>query len=168
VSIRPENVAHLALLQAREARGDEWPEPETTALFRALKSGASRVVYSIFGHREPELANEIASRCLLRLGAFKGRSQFSTWFYRVARNEAIRAVTEDRPREEQFEDHFEIEAPNRLPVPLPRLVPGDETLLRLVLSGESFECIGEVLGVSKMTVSRRWARLREKLGALYG
>lgn len=169
MSNRPENDAFQRFKEAQLARNEEWPEPETSALYQSLVGGARAIVFGVLGHNEPELSREIATRTLLRLRNFKGRSQFSTWFYRLARNEAIRFVTDNAPREEQFDEAFEPEAPPAVPLSLPRSLRNTEVkLLKLVLRGESFERIGKILGCSKMAVSRRWAKLRKKLGELYG
>lgn len=169
MSTRPENEAYASLVEARSDRNEEWPEPETSTLFRVLRQGSGRIIVSVIGHREPELAGEIAARALLRLRKFRGASQFSTWFYRLARNEAVRAVTESAPREEQFEEHFEPEAPSNVSMQLPQLLTlAERQLVLLVLRGESFERIGAILGCSKMAVSRRWSKLRAKLGDIYG
>lgn len=166
---RPENLAYQRLVEARRICDQEWPEPETTSLYSELRKGAGRIIYSVLGHREHNLSTEIATRALLHLRNYKGASQFSTWFYRLARNEAIRFVTEGVSREEQFSEDFEPEASERLPVFLPHTLPVEELqLLRLVVRGESFEVIAKILGCSKMAVSRRWTKLRVKLGELYG
>lgn len=174
MSTRPENESYAALLTARMETKLEWPEPETTALYRVLVRGANRIVSSTLGHREPELASEIATRALLNLGStgrspFSGFSQFSTWFYRVAHNECIRRVTEGAPREEQFSEDFEPQVQAGLPVRLPRaLSKYEQCLLRLVLRGETLESIADSLKCSRATIYRRWNRLKLKLGDVYG
>lgn len=169
MSERPENVAFQSLELARVRDGAEWPEPETSEFYRVLARGASNIVVAVLGHRDPDLAREIAARALLHIRNFRGTSQFSTWFYRIARNEAIRKVTQDAPREEQFEVGADYAGQDNVPLSLPRqLTKAEKGLLKAVLRGDSFEVIGSVLGASKMSVSRRWAKLRTKLGEMYG
>src|SRR5262249_7788513 len=103
----PENLAYQKLREARIETGEEWPEPATSTLYNTLVRGAGNIGVSVIGHHDPHFACEIATRTLLRLGSFRGTSQFSTWFYRIARNEYIRSVTERRLPEEQFPENFE-------------------------------------------------------------
>jgi len=169
MSERPENEAFNSLKLGRVRDGCEWPEPETSDLYRTLVAGAGRIIVAILGRRNPNLSREIATRALLHLRGYRGTAQFSTWFYRLARNEAIRSVTRGKPREEQFSADAEPLAPATGILFLPRgLTPEEKRLLSMVLRGETFEAIGRDEGSTRQAVNKRWQHLRKKLGEMYG
>lgn len=60
-----------------------------------------RVYFWCFNHAHDadeavELAQEILAKALLQIGSFAGRSRFSTWVYKVARNHCIGALSKRR------------------------------------------------------------------------
>lgn len=166
---RPENVAHANLMKARAVHNEEWPEPETGDLYRALVRGATQIAGSILGHTEPELAGEIATRTLLSLGSFSGRSSFSTWFYRIARNATVRWLENAHRRTEtSLETSPDLaEAPRTIPTKYPRgLRESEKRLLDLVLEGFSHREIAQFTGKTRRRTLYEWTQLRKKLRCL--
>ena len=161
----PENLAHERLLKARDARNEEWPEPETTDFYRSLVRGASKITGSIIGRAIPELSGEIATRTLLNLHGYRGGSRFSTWFYRVARNALLRYLENaHRIPETPLEDAPEPVAAPRTPLRLPPgLTASEKGLLRLTLDGYSHREIATITGVSQRKVKYAWSQLKRKL-----
>lgn len=170
---RPENTTYDALVDARFAREELWPEPETTIFYRTLVRGAERIVFQTLGHKEPELARECATKTLLRLHEFNEHSTFSTWFYRLVRNTVLDYVRhEGRLREIQLdcveEGRLAI-GPPELPASLPDgLSLTDRYLLSWMLKGADQSEIAKRLGIHQSSVSKRWKKLREQLQEFYG
>jgi DNA-directed RNA polymerase specialized sigma24 family protein len=166
---RPENRAYAALLEARSATGGLWPEPQTTVLYKRLVQGCYAIAGSLFGRKTPDVpeqAREIASHVLLHLGEFQGDSQFSTWFYAVARREFIRVAKEQKARSEVPLDELNepIVRPHGGKLSLPNTFSeGDKLFIRLVVLGYSFSEIGAILNRSKNEVYYEWTLLRERL-----
>jgi DNA-directed RNA polymerase specialized sigma24 family protein len=67
-------------------------------LYEALKAQARNVVWFKLPElgiiRVQELAHDIVTRAFLTAGQFRGKSKFSTWFYRLAQNEVSRALSQ--------------------------------------------------------------------------
>lgn len=167
--MRPENEKFAEFQNARLTQATNWPEPQTTELHRVLQRGALRILSGTCGRDDPELAGFIASHVLLKLGQFAGASEFSTWFFQVARNMALNQIRiEKRNAEVALDSVAEPIANVRhgdlggLELAL-ELEPGDQELLDLVLDGETFVTIAQRLGTSKSGAHRKWLKLREKL-----
>lgn len=160
-----ENTCYNNLLAARETQNELWPEPQTTQFYRALVQGAERITGSILGTRQPELAREIATRTCLNLHRFDGRSRFSTWFYRIASNEANEWLRRKQQRREtSIEAVQEPSAPPVEPQVVPRVLDGREkALAQLLLEGYTHEEAAKVLGISKRRVLYEWTLLRKRL-----
>ena len=165
---RPEDAAYGALLAARLAKADEWPEPETTDFYKALRLGALHIIAQTLHRRERDLASEIATRTLLRLRSFRGQSEFSTWFYRIVRNAITSWVrSEARKNEVQISIVPEIEVPPpsmTIGLHIPELTREQIELLERVTAGENFETIAKTMGyATRQMAARRWRALRKFL-----
>lgn len=152
-------------MEARDSLQQEWPEPQTSQFHALLCQSALAIVGSILGRKEPELSAEIATKALLGLSKFQGRSLFSTWFYRLAHNEAIRHVQARRhiALEDLLEEPAARKTAEGLPEGLSGLRASDKRLVQLVLDGYNTREIGQKLHVSHATVARQWLKLCEKL-----
>jgi len=165
---RPENTRYAALVKARATRECEWPEPETSELYAALLRGAIGIGIQVLGRREPELGAEIATRTLLNLHKFRKRSQFSTWFYKLARN-CIANYLRDGDPAVALDKIPEPEVPPIEPTfDLPEgLSLTDKQIVRLVVAGYSFREIAQFLGVSLGQAYKQWEFIRKKLVEIY-
>lgn len=73
-------------------RGDDGAEAR---LYDVLKRNSKYIVIHHGGvDLDRDLAHDIATRVIEKLSTFKGRSKFSTWFYRVATNECMDALSD--------------------------------------------------------------------------
>jgi RNA polymerase sigma factor (sigma-70 family) len=61
-------------------------------LFKAFRAQASNIASYRLGWDDPFLAGDIAARAFLAIKSFRDESEISTWFYRLAQNEANRAL----------------------------------------------------------------------------
>jgi RNA polymerase sigma factor (sigma-70 family) len=150
-------------------------DPESEGrLHHAFRVQARNVAsYHDVSRFEPSLANDIASRAMLALPKFRGRSRLSSWFYRIAQNEmkrALRGLIQKRKRDVSIdldpeEDHaalLELEAKptnqeakiefERLQQSLP---PEQAEVLALQLEGNTLGEIAEKIETPLGTVRSR-------------
>jgi DNA-directed RNA polymerase specialized sigma24 family protein len=122
------------------------------------------------GRKEPDLAREIATSALLNLGSYRGRSQFSTWFYRLCRNYSLNYIRNTgRKREVDLLDYPNLEAPQfeagfKLPSDFS---VSDSQLTGLVANSYTWKEIGEVFGISASAAYQRWQKLRKRLMTVF-
>lgn len=164
--MRQENLAYAKLQDSRGDRDEEWPEPETTELYTVLRRAALAIMGQIAGIKERNLADEIAGHALLSLAEFRGQSEFSTWFFTLARRDTLNWIrTRTRAKEVQLECVAEPEAPSHgdtLPLPA-WLSPEDVEFISLRERGLTFVEIGEFYGITKQGAHDRWLTLAQKL-----
>jgi RNA polymerase sigma-70 factor (ECF subfamily) len=81
--------------------------------FKALVEKYHALVYSVVRgimgqHDEVEdVSQEVFIKIYRKLGTYRGDARLSTWIYRIARNEAINAVSKSRPRLETIDESIE-------------------------------------------------------------
>jgi RNA polymerase sigma factor (sigma-70 family) len=78
-------------------------------LYRALLAQADNVVFYRLQQRDRHLARDIARRAMVALQGFRGESKLSTWFYKIAQNEAnrtLREFVEERKTSVPIDAHF--------------------------------------------------------------
>jgi RNA polymerase sigma-70 factor (ECF subfamily) len=141
------------------------------ALVRKLEIFAERICWQRlpdFKDDFPALINGIVWRTIKQADKFKGKSRFSTWFYRIIINECNRFL---RNKKELFETELE-EFPTKneqvdiridLISLLNTLEGQDHTLFRLVAEGEDWDTIGATLGLNRNAALVRWNRLKRKI-----
>src|SRR5579862_1010470 len=83
-------------------------EAHADRLYRALRG------FALDAEEAEEVAQEVFVRAWCAIGRFEGRSQFSTWLYRIAFNEAQRCLSR-RPRRTGTLDATERDAFDALP-----------------------------------------------------
>jgi RNA polymerase sigma factor (sigma-70 family) len=171
---RPENLAYKEFTLAQETTDAQWPEPQTSELYGALVRGATAITASLLGHKEPELAREIAARTLLALHSFRGGSGFSTWFYRIARNCTSTWLKAKLKRHEtELEEAENIPAPKtalaeedvlRLSRRYDELTSNQRTIVRLYLTGyRKNKEIALASGIPVRRVRYEWTLLKKHL-----
>jgi RNA polymerase sigma factor (sigma-70 family) len=170
---RLENQVHEAFLEARRARKEIWPEPETSALYKVVFQAALRIIGTresrlLYSYGKDVAAGRIAAEVLLNVDKFNGRSRFSTWLYRMARNELYDIVKEVRERVEVgLETSPDLEATfyeSQLRLPSGILSADEERLVRLRLEeGHSFRELAKIFNISLGGAHRLWRNALLKL-----
>jgi len=128
-------------------------------------------LYARSREEREDLAQEICLQLWRAYPTYTGGAKFSTWMYRVGLNTAISSLRRNRrhPPTEVLADYpapapsGDEERLDMLYAALRRLDEARRALILLWLDDLSYEEIGEVLGVSKGTVSVRLVRAKEKL-----
>lgn len=155
--------------------------PELQQRFQALIEEHKKILYKVCNlycrSREDrdDLGQEIIIQLWRSFGAFDGRCQFSTWMYRIALNVAIsfyrresrraRHVISDEERlltviDEPANQTDEIRLLYEF---IAELGPLNRALILLYLDGNSYQEIGEVLGISETNVATKISRLKKAM-----
>jgi RNA polymerase sigma-70 factor (ECF subfamily) len=119
-----------------------------------------------------DLLQEIAVSIWRGLPGFQGRSELSTWLYRVAVNTALQHVRKRRPDTEALahEPVGALGAQDPLSLLddfLAELDSVNRAVLLMDLEGLHRNEIGEVLGLSPGAVAVRMTRLKERFSATF-
>jgi len=162
-------------------------DPDGSArLYEALRAQAWNVVGFRLQRSDNALAHDIATRAFEKVGQFQGKSQFSTWFYRLAQNEVNRALREqitDRRRlipidtnsDDVEEDRVASanepaaprtprqDAPMELEVIMRVLSDGEANVVQSNIEGYTLEEIAEQKAKPLGTVRSRYERAKEKM-----
>lgn len=142
-----------------------------TQLIPKLEIFAGRICWQRlpdFKEEFPALINGIIWRTIKQADKFKGKSKFSTWFYRIVINECNRFL---RNKKELFETELEeiptkteqLDARVDLIGLLNTLEGQDHQLFRMVAEGEDWNTIGEAFGINRIAALVRWNRLKKRL-----
>lgn len=131
-----------------------------------------------------DLYQEILTKVWESLGSFKGKSQISTWLYRVAVNTALMYVSKSRKQSKQFQglDQHEFKlATNeedklhkiqlesdieRLYACINQLDIADKTVISLYLEELSYKEIAQVTGLAVSHIGVKINRIKQKLATL--
>jgi RNA polymerase sigma-70 factor (ECF subfamily) len=160
-------------------------------LIRRYQKEAVRIAYTVLGNETDAMdaAQDAFIKVFRNLERFGGRSQFSTWLYRIVYNAALdlgrkrrRFVqhVEDEDSERQFEppeDRHDGDAPEESLLDreqavlvrkcMEQLPQKYSVVIRMKdIEGLSYEHIGQILGVSRGNVMSRLYYGREKLRRL--
>jgi RNA polymerase sigma-70 factor (ECF subfamily) len=154
-----------------------------SATFLARLEAHKKILYKVaylYGRGEADrqdLVQEIVAQLWRSLPGFDGRSQFSTWMYRVALNVAISQLRARTRRETVSLDDAAI-ARDALLVAAPdegsagvlaelvaRLGELDRALVLLHLEGHAHDAIADILGLSATNVGTKLARIKQGLRA---
>lgn len=127
-----------------------------------------------------DLVQETLLQCLASIGAFRGKSTFRTWLFRMALNRM--ADRERRPRTSRLPDDAEEEivAPppregthdERVRAAIDRLPPSRREVVRLVHGEEDLDCaeaaarLGRSVEAVRKELSRAYRELRDLLRAV--
>jgi RNA polymerase sigma-70 factor (ECF subfamily) len=137
----------------------------------AIAHKISRVYFDDAADRE-DVFQEMMFQLWRSFPAFKSKSKFSTWMYRVCMNTALTFRKRQRPATERLEDtHYQISqtedsGQERMQVvfaaiaTLPQL---DKAIITLYLDELSYEEIAEITGLSRSNVSVRIFRIKQQL-----
>ena len=169
--------------EAYEAWRAATAEEEPAALgllLRVLRRYASSLVHGWTQRDMPELSAHIVSHALAKRAKFEHRAKFTTWFYRLARNQTLNWLrNESRRRECSFPDTEVMESsssrmsqltPEESRIWLDQLAaalqPSEQLHLRLRLEGRNDqECAAE-LRIRKWQAHHSWKALKSRLRSL--
>lgn len=121
-----------------------------------------------------DLFQEIVFQLWKSVSTFDGRSQFSTWMYRVALSTAIAVYRKKTPGiqyhpelpdkpEEQVQENEQHE---QLLLAIKRLNDSDKALIVLYLEDLSYKEIAGITGITENNVGVRMKRIKDKIQQL--
>jgi RNA polymerase sigma-70 factor (ECF subfamily) len=140
-------------------------------LNEAMVHKICNIYASSYAERQ-DLKQEIIYQLWRSFPTFKGKSKFQTWMYRVALNTALyfnrkkKPSSTDLSQMEAQEDNIDIELEEQLKklyLAIRTLSQIDRAIIFLYLEKNSYEHIGEIVGISDKNVSVRIHRIKEKL-----
>ena len=163
--IQPEDIAFAAWKAQPSAKTEG-------ALYKELHRFASILVWKRLGRRDPELATNIVHQAFEKIKQFRGDSQFSTWFYKLAFNMIGHEIRRVKKLAMQTSDEFLENSPDSSRLPdrelltkelLASIEEPERTILRGRLDGRNREEVAKELGVSLETLKSKWRKLRSRL-----
>ncbi|KUG12898.1 RNA polymerase subunit sigma-70 [Elizabethkingia sp. HvH-WGS333] len=121
-----------------------------------------------------DLFQEIIFQLWKSYQAFEGKSQFSTWLYRVSLNTAITFLKRDKKRTDKNELHENIDIEDEqntdkelqtefLYKAVQELNPIEKALIFLFLEGQNHKQISENMGITEVNARVKLNRTKEKL-----
>lgn len=121
-----------------------------------------------------DLFQEIILQLWKSYQAFEGKSQFSTWLYRVSLNTAITFLKRDKKRMDKNELHENIDIEDEqntdkelqtefLYKAVQELNPIEKALIFLFLEGQNHKQISENMGITEVNARVKLNRTKEKL-----
>ena len=121
-----------------------------------------------------DLFQEIILQLWKSYQAFEGKSQFSTWLYRVSLNTAITFLKRDKKRTDKNELHENIDIEDEqntdkelqtefLYKAVQELNPIEKALIFLFLEGQNHKQISENMGITEVNALVKLNRTKEKL-----
>jgi RNA polymerase sigma factor (sigma-70 family) len=169
----------MQLTKVRRARENMGEQEKQERFFAMIKphQGILHKVARAYCYQEEgrqDLEQEMLLQLWRSVDRFDGKSQFSTWMYRVVLNVALSYERRQRRIQQEIllaESTFIEDAPEPRPSDnaavlyqlLGRLEPLEKALIVLYLEGNSHELISEVLGISETNVSTKIGRIKQKL-----
>lgn len=148
-------------------------EKRFAGLVREHKATIYTVCYMF--SKDADEVNDLFQEILINLwrgfGAFEGKSDVRTWFYRVALNTCIsidrkkkRATLPLKMDVNLYEDNdVDTRQVKMLYNRISRLGPFDRAIILLWLDNIPYDEIGEIVGISAKNVSVRLTRIKEEL-----
>ncbi len=168
----------------------EWTAKETAEIVEACKNGdpaaqrrlydashqnVYRLVVRMVGLQDAaDVTQQVFLQTFRKIDQFSGRSQFSTWIYRVAVNESLQHLRKSKRSQMQLleqdttdrslGDHKNIDNKELLEQALARLEPDlRSTFLLREVDGLSYDAIANALEIPEGTVGSRLSRARREL-----
>jgi len=144
-------------------------------LYEASHQNVYRLMVRMVGVQEAaDVTQQVFLQAFRKIGQFSGQSQFGTWIYRVAVNEALQhlrrskrskmQVLEQEPTDRSPDGHKNVDDKELLEQALARLEPElRSTFLLREIEGLSYEAIAVALEIPEGTVGSRLNRARREL-----
>jgi RNA polymerase sigma-70 factor (ECF subfamily) len=151
---------------------------EFESIYKAQQPAVMRLCLGYFGGDEDK-ANDVCQEIFIKvwrhLDKFEGKSQVSTWIYRIAVNTCLNALRKNKstPQTLELQDHIvaDDDKPSsdtdaRLQAMyacIERLNPKDRSIILLVLEQEPYPEIASILGLSENNLRVKIHRIKDKL-----
>ena len=144
-------------------------------LYEVSHQNVYRLVVRMVGLQDAaDVTQQVFLQTFRKIGQFSGQSQFGTWIYRVAVNEALQhlrrskrsrvQILEQEPIDGSPDSHENVDDKEVLERALGRLEPDlRSTFLLREVEGLSYSEIAEALEISAGTVGSRLNRARREL-----
>ncbi len=121
-----------------------------------------------------DLSQEVFIKVWSHLDSFKGQSSYKTWIYRITVNTCLQLIRKEKKQRttsidnvhHQFVEeskHDLTEASNRLYKAIGQLNELDRLVIMMVLEGQEYEDISEVLGIQPTNVRVKIHRIKKRL-----
>ena len=154
-------------------------DAKTQDFLRAVEANSgiiNKVCY--YYSRDPEEFDDLRQEALIHLWQgwerFDGRSQLSTWIYRVCLNSCVSnfRAHSARANSVRLDSVPDIEAPpdadrpeqlRQMHMLIGRLAPREKAVILLWLDNYPYDTIAEMMGVPRNTVASWIKRIKEKL-----
>ena len=175
-----ENTSNVLYATWKKSIGSESEAQCAQELYKELQRFSLKVVYITLGanalYQFPELVDDIVTEAFLAEPRFKGNSEFSTWFFSIARRQCLDVQRRELRRREVALDaalELTVDAPDADKI-IPAInlaeITGDlheeeKELIELRLRGWSHSEIAKMSGRTHNSVRCRWRRLLKKLRA---
>ena len=124
-----------------------------------------------------DLRQDILLQLWKSYASFDGRSEPSTWMYRVALNTAISFRRKRRPGQQRLDDAPEHSANTQRPEQsaelhglhraIARLSPVEKAIIMQWLDERTYEQIADTMGMSVKNVSVRLVRIKSRLAQMF-
>ena len=144
-------------------------------LYEASNQNVYRLMVRMVGVQEAaDVTQQVFLQAFRKIGQFSGRSQFGTWIYRVAFNEALQhlrkskrsqmQVFDQEPMDRSPDGNENVDDKELLEQALARLEPElRSTFLLREVEGLSYDAIADALEIPEGTVGSRLNRARREL-----
>ena len=151
---------------------------EFESIYKAQQPAVTRLCLGYFGGDEDK-ANDVCQEIFIKvwkhLNKFEGKSQVSTWVYRIAVNTCLNALRKNKstPQTLELQDHIvaDEDKPSSdtdaslqaMYACIERLNPKDRSIILLVLEQEPYPEIASILGLSENNLQVKIHRIKDKL-----
>lgn len=126
-----------------------------------------------------DLQQEIFISIWKHLDRFEGRSSYKTWIYKITVNSCLQYVRKQQNKSTYSMASIELETPedttneqdttqdiSQLYKAIGKLKDVDRLLIMMVLEGQDYETIGEVMGINATNVRVKIHRIKKRLKTL--
>jgi len=154
---------------------------KTTSQFESLhKQYFPMVLQMCLGYSQgdydkaSDLSQEVFIKVWTHLDSFKGLSSYKTWIYRITVNTCLQLIRKEKKNNTLQIDskHYQLieesktdctEAINQLYKAIGQLNKLDRLVIMMVLEGQGYEDIGEVLGIQPTNIRVKIHRIKKRL-----
>ncbi|WP_019039086.1 RNA polymerase sigma factor [Psychroflexus tropicus] len=148
------------------------------SIYKAQQPAVMRLCLGYFGG-DQDKANDVCQEIFIKvwkhMNKFEGKSQVSTWIYRIAVNTCLNALRKNKstPQTLELQDHL-VAAEDNTPghtnarlqamyACIEQLNPKDRSIILLVLEQEPYPEIASILGISENNLRVKIHRIKDKL-----
>jgi len=151
---------------------------EFESIYKAQQPAVMRLCLGYFGG-DQDKANDVCQEIFIKvwkhLDKFEGKSQVSTWIYRIAVNTCLNALRtskkdlnhiklkDDLLAEEESQTSDEENRLQAMHACIQQLNPKDRSIILLVLEQEPYTEIASIMGLSENNLRVKIHRIKDKL-----